>query len=156
MGSHRSGNVIEDVLQSFVADTELEQLAYEDFEQIEENGSGGDGLEMHNGYAFCRRQLLHVSSKRPLCQRCMAKGDAKQRYSSFKIQEIGKKEEDSKALITVDTLVDWTEHDGQSDGVIAPKEFGMIAGCDTEDAIEEGAAKIYNLIMELDTREKPE
>ncbi|GKA09483.1 hypothetical protein Tco_0688814, partial [Tanacetum coccineum] len=35
-GSHRSGNVIEDVLQSFVADTEPEQqLAYEDFEQIE-------------------------------------------------------------------------------------------------------------------------
>nr|GEZ44264.1 hypothetical protein [Tanacetum cinerariifolium] len=34
-GSHRSGNVIEDVLQSFVADTEPEQqLAYEDFEQI--------------------------------------------------------------------------------------------------------------------------
>ncbi|GJU25177.1 reverse transcriptase domain-containing protein [Tanacetum coccineum] len=30
-GSHRSGNVIEDVLQSFVADTEPEQLAYEDF-----------------------------------------------------------------------------------------------------------------------------
>ncbi|GKB15970.1 ribonuclease H-like domain-containing protein [Tanacetum coccineum] len=35
-GSHRSGNVIEDVLQSFVADTKPEQqLAYEDFEQIE-------------------------------------------------------------------------------------------------------------------------
>nr|GEY49100.1 ureidoglycolate hydrolase, putative [Tanacetum cinerariifolium] len=32
-GSHRSGNVIEDVLQSFVADTEQEQqLAYADFE----------------------------------------------------------------------------------------------------------------------------
>ncbi|GJY97914.1 hypothetical protein Tco_0514824 [Tanacetum coccineum] len=37
-------------------------------------------------------------------------------------------------------------HDGQSDGVIAPKVFGMISGCDSEDAIEEGAAKIYNLI----------
>nr|GEY92332.1 reverse transcriptase domain-containing protein [Tanacetum cinerariifolium] len=34
-GPHRSGNVIEDVLQSFVADTEPEQqLAYEDFKQI--------------------------------------------------------------------------------------------------------------------------
>ncbi|GKB51020.1 ribonuclease H-like domain-containing protein [Tanacetum coccineum] len=85
---------------------------------------------------------------------CKAKGgNDKQRYSSFKIQEIGKKEEDSKALITVDTLVDWTEHDGQSDGVIAPKEFGMIAGGDTEDAIEEGDAKIYNLITGADTKE---
>nr|GEX62846.1 ribonuclease H-like domain-containing protein [Tanacetum cinerariifolium] len=34
-GSRRSGNVIEDVLQSFIADTEPKQLAYEDFEQIE-------------------------------------------------------------------------------------------------------------------------
>ncbi|GJW95209.1 hypothetical protein Tco_0174881 [Tanacetum coccineum] len=68
------------------------------------------------------------------------------------IREIGKKEEDSKALITVDTLVDWTEHDGQSDGVITPKEFGMIAGCDTEDAIGEGAAKIYNLLTGADTK----
>nr|GFB85353.1 ribonuclease H-like domain, reverse transcriptase, RNA-dependent DNA polymerase [Tanacetum cinerariifolium] len=51
--------------------------------------------------------------------------------------EIGKKEEDSKALITVDTLVDWTDHGGESDGVIAFKEFGMIAGYDTEDTIKE-------------------
>nr|GEU57451.1 putative ribonuclease H-like domain-containing protein [Tanacetum cinerariifolium] len=75
------------------------------------------------------------------------------RYSSFKIKEIGKKEEDSKALITVDTLVDWTGHDGESDGVIASKEFGMIAGCDTENAIEEGAAKIYSLITGANTEE---
>nr|GFB02460.1 ribonuclease H-like domain, reverse transcriptase, RNA-dependent DNA polymerase [Tanacetum cinerariifolium] len=38
-------------------------------------------------------------------------------------------------------------------GVIAFKEFGMIAGCDTEDAFEEGAAKIYNLITGADTEE---
>nr|GEZ34922.1 ribonuclease H-like domain-containing protein [Tanacetum cinerariifolium] len=69
------------------------------------------------------------------------------------IKDIGKKEEDSKALITVNTLVDWTYHDGESDGVIASKEFRTIAGCDTEDAIDEGAAKIYNLITEADTEE---
>nr|GFD33580.1 hypothetical protein [Tanacetum cinerariifolium] len=39
--------------------------------------------------------------------------------------DIGKKEEDSKALITVDTLVDWTNHDSESDGVIAAKDFGV-------------------------------
>ncbi|GJW44031.1 hypothetical protein Tco_0072830 [Tanacetum coccineum] len=33
------------------------------------------------------------------------------------------------------------------------KEFGMIAGCDNEDEIEEGAAKIYNLITGVDTKE---
>nr|GEV19274.1 hypothetical protein [Tanacetum cinerariifolium] len=51
-------------------------------------------------------------------------GNDKQRYSSFKIKEIEKKKEDSKALITVDTLVDWTNHDSESDRVIAAKEFG--------------------------------
>nr|GEV65801.1 reverse transcriptase domain-containing protein [Tanacetum cinerariifolium] len=46
-----------------------------------------------------------------------------------------------------------TYHDGKSDGVIASKEFGMIAGCDTVDLIKEGAAKIYNLITGADTEE---
>nr|GFC57411.1 hypothetical protein [Tanacetum cinerariifolium] len=45
------------------------------------------------------------------------------------------------------------DHNGESDGVITSKEFGMIAGCDTEDAIEEGVAKIYNLITRGDTKE---
>nr|GEU48785.1 hypothetical protein [Tanacetum cinerariifolium] len=75
------------------------------------------------------------------------------RYSSFKIKDIGKKEENSKALITVDTLVDWTNHDSEGDGVIATKEFGMIAGCDSEDAIKEGATKLYNLINGANSEE---
>ncbi|GJV67862.1 putative ribonuclease H-like domain-containing protein [Tanacetum coccineum] len=180
-GSHRSGNVIEDVLQSFVADTEPEQqLAYEDFEQIEKIDLEEMDLKwkmamlsvrVHKFEQKARRKIdfdkkesARFNKKKVRCYKCLQRGhfarecrakggNDKQRYSSFKIQEIGKKEEDSKALITVDTLVDWTEHDGQSDGVIAPKVFGMIAGCDTEDAIEEGAAKMYNLITGADTKE---
>ncbi|GJV98841.1 putative ribonuclease H-like domain-containing protein [Tanacetum coccineum] len=180
-GSHRSGNVIEDVLQSFVADTEPEQqLAYEDFEQIEKIDLEEMDLKWKMAMLsvrvhkfeqkagrkidFDKKESARFNKKKVRCYKCLQRGhfarecrakggNDKQRYSSFKIQEIGKKEEDSKALITVDTLVDWTEHDGQSDGVIAPKEFGMIAGCDTEDAIEEGAAKIYNLITGADTKE---
>nr|GEU32355.1 hypothetical protein [Tanacetum cinerariifolium] len=82
-----------------------------------------------------------------------ARFNKKKRYSSFKIKEIRKKEDDSKALIIVDMLVDWTDHNGESDGVIASKEFGMTAGCDTKDEIEEGTAKIYNLITGADTEE---
>nr|GEY66948.1 hypothetical protein [Tanacetum cinerariifolium] len=83
-----------------------------------------------------------------LQRECRAKrGNNKQRYSSFKIKEIEKKEEDSKALITVDTLVDWTDHDDKSDEDITTKDFCMIAGCNSEDAIKEGAANIYNLII---------
>ncbi|GJU54351.1 putative ribonuclease H-like domain-containing protein [Tanacetum coccineum] len=180
-GSHRSGNIIEDVLQSFVADTEPEQqLAYEDFDQIEKLDLEEMDLKWQMAMLsvrvhkfeqkagrkidFDKKESARFNKKKVRCYKCLQRGyfarecrtkggNDKQRYSSFKIQEIGKKEEDSKALIIVDTLVDWTDHDGQSNGVIASKEFGMIAGCDTEDAIEEGAAKIYNLITGANTKE---
>nr|GFA06668.1 xylulose kinase-1 [Tanacetum cinerariifolium] len=42
---------------------------------------------------------------------------------------------------------------GESDGVIAAKDFGMIAGCDSEDEIKEGAAKLYNLITGANSEE---
>nr|GEV75749.1 hypothetical protein [Tanacetum cinerariifolium] len=46
-----------------------------------------------------------------------------------------------------------TDHDNESDEVITAKEFGMIAGCDSEDAIKEGTAKIYNLIAGANSEE---
>nr|GEW57280.1 putative ribonuclease H-like domain-containing protein [Tanacetum cinerariifolium] len=148
-GSHRSSNVLDDVLQSFVADIEPEQLAYEDFEQK-------DGRKID----FDKKESTRFNKKKVRCYKCQQRGhfakkcranggNDKQRYSSFKIKEIKKKKEDSKALITVDTLVDWTDHDE----VITAKEFGMIAGCASEDAIKEGAAKIYNLITEANSKE---
>ncbi|GJV34078.1 ribonuclease H-like domain-containing protein [Tanacetum coccineum] len=143
----RSGNVIEDVLQSFVADTEPEQLAYEDFEQIEKLDLEEMDLKWQMAMLSVRVYKFEQKAGRKI------DFDKKESARFNKKKRIGKKEEDSKALITVDTLVDLTEHDGQSDGVIAPKEFGMITGCDTEDAIEEGVAKIYNLITRVDTKE---
>nr|GEV55304.1 xylulose kinase-1 [Tanacetum cinerariifolium] len=94
-----------------------------------------------------------VSSKSKT-RECNSKGgNDKQRYSSFKFTKIGKKEEDSKALITVDTLVDWSNHDSESDEVIAVKEFGMIAGCNSADAIKAGANKLYNLMNGANSKE---
>nr|GEV45209.1 putative ribonuclease H-like domain-containing protein [Tanacetum cinerariifolium] len=80
-------------------------------------------------------------------------GNDKQRYSSFKNKETGRKEEDSKALVSVNTLVDWSNHDSESDEVIAAKEFGMIAGCDSADAIKAGANKLYNMINGTNSEE---
>ncbi|GJX10134.1 ribonuclease H-like domain-containing protein [Tanacetum coccineum] len=131
-GSHRSGNVIEDVLQSFVADTEPEQqLAYEDFDQIEKLDLEEMDLKWQMAMLsvrvhkfeqkagrkidFDKKESARFNKKKVRCYKCLQRGhfarecrakggNDKQRYSSFKIQEIGKKEEDSKALITVDTL----------------------------------------------------
>nr|GEY03998.1 putative ribonuclease H-like domain-containing protein [Tanacetum cinerariifolium] len=112
-------------------------------------GSHRSGNKAGRKIDFDKKESARFNKKKVRCYKCQQRGhfarecragggNDKQRYSSFKIKEIKKKEEDSKALITVDILVDWTDHDSESDGIIA-KEFGMIASCDSEDAIEEGA-----------------
>ncbi|GKF09096.1 ribonuclease H-like domain-containing protein, partial [Tanacetum coccineum] len=155
-GSQRSGNVIEDVLE------QIEKLDLEEMDlkwQMAMLSVRVHKFEQKAGRKidFNKKESARFNKKKVRCYKCLQRGhfsrecrakggNDKQRYSSFKIQEIGKKEEDSKALITVNTLVDWTDHDGQSNGVIASKEFGMIAGCDTEDEIEEGAAGEFALM----------
>nr|GEW35655.1 ribonuclease H-like domain-containing protein [Tanacetum cinerariifolium] len=135
-----------------------QQLAYEDFEQIEKLDLEEMDLKWQMAMLSVRVHKFEQKAERKIDfdkkESARVKGgNNKQRYSSFNIKEIGKKEEDSKALITIDTLVDWTNHDSESDGVITAKEFSMSAGCDSKDAIEEGAAKIYNLITGADTEE---
>nr|GEW66744.1 hypothetical protein [Tanacetum cinerariifolium] len=136
-------------------DSLKQQLAYGDFEQIEKLDLEEMDLKWQMDMLSVRVYKFKQKTGRKIDfdKKESTMFNNKKRYSSFKIKEIGKKEEDSKALIIVDMLVDWTNHDGESDGVITSKEFGMIAGCDTEDEIKEGAAKIYNLITGADIEE---
>nr|GEU43208.1 hypothetical protein [Tanacetum cinerariifolium] len=180
-GSHRTGTVIKDVLQSFFADTKPEQqLAYEDLEQIEKLDLEEMDLKWKMAMLFVRvhkfkqkvgrkidfdkKESARFNKQKVRCYKCQQRGhfarecmtnggNDKQRYSSFKVKEIGRKEDDSKALITVDTLVDWSNHGSQSDEVIAAKEFGMIASCDSADAIKAGANRLYNLINGANSEE---
>nr|GEV29014.1 ribonuclease H-like domain-containing protein [Tanacetum cinerariifolium] len=68
---------------------------------------------------FDKKESVRFNKKKVRCYKCQQRGDFareckakgenyKQRYSSFKIKEIGKKEEDSKALITIDMLVSYS------------------------------------------------
>ncbi|GJX69833.1 putative ribonuclease H-like domain-containing protein [Tanacetum coccineum] len=103
---------------------------------------------------FDKKEAVRFNKKAVRCYKCLqkghfarecrAKGGNEKRYSSFKIQELGKKEADTKALITVDTLENWKEHESGDDEGFSPKEYGMVAGCGA--AYEEGAAEVYNLI----------
>ncbi|GKG36776.1 ribonuclease H-like domain-containing protein, partial [Tanacetum coccineum] len=111
-GSYRYGNVIEDVLQSFVADTEPEQLAYEDFDQIEKLDLEEMDLKWKIAMLFVRvhkfeqkaerkidfdkKESARFNKKNVRCYKCLQRGhfakecrakggNDKQRYSSFKI-----------------------------------------------------------------------
>ncbi|GJS08611.1 ribonuclease H-like domain-containing protein [Tanacetum coccineum] len=58
--------------------------------------------------------------------------DSKARYSSFKLQELNKGEE-TKALLSVDSMVNWSDHEGEDVEIGAAQVYGMIAGAE-EDA----------------------
>nr|GFA57860.1 xylulose kinase-1 [Tanacetum cinerariifolium] len=143
---------------------EVDVKGYTTFSSSQSAGPNHSAFKAGRKIDFDKKESARFNKKKVRCCKCQQRGhfarecrakggNDKHRYSSFKIKEIGKKEEDSKALIIVDTLVDWTDHDDEGDEVITAKEFGMIAGCDSEDTIKEGAAKIYNLITGTDIEE---
>ncbi|GJV38428.1 putative ribonuclease H-like domain-containing protein [Tanacetum coccineum] len=173
-----SSNVLQDVLHSFVAKTELEQqVAYEDFEQIDKldleemdikwkmamlsvrvnkfEKKAGRKIE------FDKKEAARFNKKAVRCYKCLQKGyfarecrgkeGNEKRYSSFKIQELGKKEANTKALMTVDTLENWTKHESGDNEGSALKEYGMVAGCVA--AGEGGVAELYNVITGAETKE---
>ncbi|GJS58552.1 hypothetical protein Tco_0653336 [Tanacetum coccineum] len=174
--SHSSGNVLQDVLHSLVAESESkQQVAYEDFEQIDKLDLEEMDIKWQMAMLsvrvnkfekkvvrkieFDNKEAARFNKKAVICYKCLqkrhvarecrAKGGNEQRYSSFKIQELGKKEVDTKALITVNTLENWKEHESRDDEGFAPKEYGMVAGCGA--ICKEGAAKVYSLITGNDT-----
>ncbi|GJW12512.1 putative ribonuclease H-like domain-containing protein, partial [Tanacetum coccineum] len=167
--SHNSGNVLQDVLHSFVAKSEPEQqVAYEDFEQIDKLDLEEMDIKWQMAMLsvrvnkfkkkvgrkieFDKKEAARFNKKAVRCYKCLQKGHFarecrtqqgnEKRYSSFKIQELGKKEAATKALMSVDTLENWKEHETDYDEICAPKEYGMVAGCDATG----GAAEIYSLI----------
>ncbi|GKB29425.1 hypothetical protein Tco_0868826, partial [Tanacetum coccineum] len=58
--------------------------------------------------------------------------DSKARYSSFKLKELDKTEE-PKALLSVDSMLNWSDHEGEDVENGAAQVNGMIAGAE-EDA----------------------
>nr|GEY70941.1 hypothetical protein [Tanacetum cinerariifolium] len=104
-GSHRSSNILEDVIQSFVTDTELEQqIAYKDFEQIEK-------LNLEEMDLKWKMAILSV------------------RVHKFKKKARRKIDFDKKESARFN------------------KKKVRCYKCQQRDAIKEGAANIYNLII---------
>ncbi|GKA38281.1 ribonuclease H-like domain-containing protein [Tanacetum coccineum] len=155
-----SSNVIENVLHSFVAESDpQQQITYEDFDQIgkldlEEldikwqmamlsvrinrfEKKAGRKMKFNN------KDAARFDKKKVKCYKCSELGhfarectgkqlDSKARYSSFKLKELDKSEE-PKALLSVDSMLNWSDHEGEDVENGAAQVYGMIAGCEDED-----------------------
>nr|GEW41342.1 ribonuclease H-like domain-containing protein [Tanacetum cinerariifolium] len=103
-----------------------QQLAYEDLEQIEK-------LDLEEMDLKWQMAMLSV------------------KVHKFKQKARRKIDFDKKEPVRFNKQK--TNHNSESDGVIAAKEFGMIAGCDSRDTLKEGTAKLYNLITGANSEE---
>nr|GEV56911.1 putative ribonuclease H-like domain-containing protein [Tanacetum cinerariifolium] len=124
-----SGSIMEDVLYSFVAENEpTQQLAYEDFKQM-------DQLEMEELDIKWKMAMLSLRINKE-CN--VKKVDEKARYSAFKISKV--KIEEPKAMISVDSMLNWNEHDAKNKTEEAEQVYGLIAGFESDFTVPAGNA----------------
>ncbi|GJU39878.1 putative ribonuclease H-like domain-containing protein [Tanacetum coccineum] len=152
-----SSNVIESVLHSFVAESDpQQQITYEDFDQIGKMDLEELDIKWQMAMLSVRINRFEKKAGRKMkfnnkdaarfdkgkvkCYKCSELGhfarectgkqvDSKARYSSFKLQELNKGEE-TKALLSVDSMVNWSDHEGEDVEKGAAQVYGMIAGAE--------------------------
>ncbi|GJW61243.1 hypothetical protein Tco_0110578 [Tanacetum coccineum] len=90
-----------------------QQITYKDIDQIG-NGIWKNLSSNAEGNAF-----LRIKQRK--------KVDSKTRYSTFKIKELDKSEE-PKALVSVDSMLNWSDHESEDMEKGASEVYGMITG----------------------------